>query len=117
MAFDRAMQLRCSLEERSSDLAKMDDAEIGFILDGSGGFSHRSRLLLMLRIEARRSISPAMINEDNGYISFISASMVSAQLKHSGKIRIRTLLASSAPLRCCSVVRAGQNTKNQKPIY
>ena len=67
MAFDRAMQLRCSLEERSSDLAKMDDAEIGFILDGSGGFGHQATLLLMLRIEARRSISPAMINEDNVY--------------------------------------------------
>ena len=40
MVFDRAMQLRCSLEERSSDLARMDDAEIGFILDSSGGLSH-----------------------------------------------------------------------------
>ena len=40
MVFDRAMQLRCTLEERSSDLERMDDAEIGFILDSSGGFSH-----------------------------------------------------------------------------
>ena len=36
MVVAKALQLRCSLEESSSDLARMDDADTEAIFDGGG---------------------------------------------------------------------------------